>query len=381
MSEATTYYKPKRRVNPKTKKVTYQARYKSPLTGAWTMAKPAWNNGSATFAVRKDATRAIKEATDNDLRTAAGGGARSITVAEYFKVWQVDHPRTRRTQMGYNSKLRVAFRAEIDGKPLGDWEMRQLRRHHGREFIAHSFTERQRNYNGTQAVRRALSAFFADAIDDDYAEINPFDRLKVSSTDLRIVKPDREPRVWPLDDLHEFATFAPSEDAEAQYRTMIDGGLRLGETLCLQTELCSPDLLRVFGTGHEGKLVPSSSRKNHDRFVPMSEWLEAWMRSRVRRIDTPWMFPTITGKMWRENNWRRTIHTTTIQAANRDRKGARLDPRPHEMRHSWVTHMRAAGIDPADLADIAGHGIHVATKVYTHALAQSGDAVRKVVSK
>ena len=45
----------------------------------------------------------------------------------------------------------------------------------------------------------------------------------------------------------------------------------------------------------------------------------------------------------------------------------------------WVTHLRAAGIDAADLAEIAGHTIATATARYTHPLRRSDDAVRNVV--
>ena len=377
MREATKHYKPKRRVEGK--RTSYQSRYRSPITGEWTMAKPAWNYGSATFKLQKDAQRAIDEAVSAELQAAAAPDApRTITVADYFERWLVDHPRRRRTQMGYNSKIRVAMLAELEGVALGEWEMRALRRRHGREFVGHSFSVRERNANGTRAVLRALGTFFEDAIEDEYCEVNPFRSLGVSDDDARIVKPSREPRVWSFDELHDFASFAGVW--EPLYLVMIDCGARLGESLALQRSLCRPDRIKIEGTASEGRVVPSSSRKNHDRFVVTSERLESLLRARATRIDTPWLFPTATGKLWRENNWREDVHKPTIEAANRGRTGKRLDPRPHEMRHSWVTNLRAAGIDPADLADMAGHGIEVATKVYTHALSQSDAAVRAVVS-
>jgi integrase len=55
------------------------------------------------------------------------------------------------------------------------------------------------------------------------------------------------------------------------------------------------------------------------------------------------------------------------------------DVTPQDFRHSWVTHMRAAGIDPADLGQVAGHSIQVATTCYTHALGRSDDRIRAVV--
>jgi integrase len=41
---------------------------------------------------------------------------------------------------------------------------------------------------------------------------------------------------------------------------------------------------------------------------------------------------------------------------------------PHDCRHSWVTHLRAAGIDDADLAAVAGHAVDTKLGTYTHPL-------------
>jgi hypothetical protein len=41
--------------------------------------------------------------------------------------------------------------------------------------------------------------------------------------------------------------------------------------------------------------------------------------------------------------------------------------------------MRAAGIDPADLAEVAGHTVEVATARYTHSLGRSDEQIRGVV--
>ncbi len=41
------------------------------------------------------------------------------------------------------------------------------------------------------------------------------------------------------------------------------------------------------------------------------------------------------------------------------------------MRHSYVTHLRAARIDDADLAEIAGHTVQTMIGHYAHALGRS----------
>jgi integrase len=58
-----------------------------------------------------------------------------------------------------------------------------------------------------------------------------------------------------------------------------------------------------------------------------------------------------------------------------------LRPRhpPHECRHSYVTHLRAAGINDADLAEIAGHRVETMLAQYTHAVGSSFIAVRDAI--
>lgn len=58
---------------------------------------------------------------------------------------------------------------------------------------------------------------------------------------------------------------------------------------------------------------------------------------------------------------------------------SRLDIRPHGCRHSWVTHLRASGIDDADLAQVSGHAVETMLGTHTHALGRSHDRIRQVI--
>jgi integrase len=74
-----------------------------------------------------------------------------------------------------------------------------------------------------------------------------------------------------------------------------------------------------------------------------------------------------------ERNFYRDIWKPTQQASG-------LDIRPHECRHSYVTHLRAAGINDADLAEIAGHRVETMLARYTHAMGTSFEKVRFAIS-
>jgi integrase len=76
--------------------------------------------------------------------------------------------------------------------------------------------------------------------------------------------------------------------------------------------------------------------------------------------------------MWRERNFYRDVWGPT-------QKTFGLDIRPHECRHSYVTHMRATGINDADLAQIVGHRVETMLARYTHPTGDSFGSVRKAI--
>jgi integrase len=88
--------------------------------------------------------------------------------------------------------------------------------------------------------------------------------------------------------------------------------------------------------------------------------------------DCELLFPTPWGRLWRERTFYRDVWKPTQAASD-------LDIRPHECRHSYVTHLRAAGVNDADLAEMMGHRVETMLARYTHPTGESFPAVRGVV--
>jgi integrase len=149
-------------------------------------------------------------------------------------------------------------------------------------------------------------------------------------------------------------------------RTLSDCGLRVGElsrySVRTWTTACSGSAEPAW----EGRVLQGSHEKNHNRDVPVPPGLSVALREMPVRIDSSLLFPSPRGSPWRYSNWHRRVWQPTIEQAG-------IDPTPHEFRHSWVTHLRASGVDPADLADVAGHSVQTATTRYTHPLLADGD--------
>jgi site-specific recombinase XerD len=90
--------------------------------------------------------------------------------------------------------------------------------------------------------------------------------------------------------------------------------------------------------------------------------------------DCKLLFPTPRERLWRERTFYRDVWRPTREASG-------LDIRPYECRHSYVTHLRAAGVNDADLAEIAGHRVETMLARYTHAVGQSFGIVRKSIEE
>lgn len=366
------------------------------LNGRARYAKPRWNGNKATFARKGEAQRAIDEELE---RIYGNGPENSETIGAYFESWLVHHPRSQRTNKTHKDRISYVLDVEVEGRKLSEWEIDELRRRQVLELVDHMLRVEGRAAGGTRGIIASLSAMAEDAIGDDVAEANPFKGIRLRQSDPRVKKPPREPRVWTIEQMREFARggrpevraktprpadgrskgayampqryYAP-HDYEALLLTPALTGLRLGEFLALNRTDYDGSTIHFQFSAHNGQLTETSKHKNHDRSVPVPSSLAEKLDALLASHESPLIFPTPSGRMWVERNFYRDVWKPAQIATG-------LDPTPHEFRHSYVTHLRAAGIDDADLAQIAGHQVQTMLSVYTHPLERSHDAVREAL--
>jgi integrase len=347
--------------------IVWVARYTG-SDGKYRIAKPRWNRGKGTFLLKREAQQAIDE--------AYGLSDRPDTLGEYFATWPTHHPRSERTNETNEHRIGRVLEVEVEGIPLKQWPMRELRRRHALALVDHMLRVQGRATTGVVGILRSLSAMAEDAITDEVADLNPFKGVRVRSNDPRAKKKRRPIRVFSFEQMHAFAKAAGRY--EAMVRVFTDTGMRLGEVLPLRAEDFDGETLKVRRTAHEGTILDGTKTDHgeHDagRTVPVPATL-AWMieaQMRLNGEDCDLLFTTPTGRMWRERNFYRDLWKPTQQASG-------LDIRPHECRHSYVTHLRAAGINDADLAEIAGHRVETMLARYTHAVGGSFGAIRAAI--
>jgi integrase len=357
---------PTKRRNP-SGEVVWVARYTG-RDGKRRVAKPSWNRGKGTFVRKSEAQRAIDEAYEI--------AATPDTLGEYFATWIERHPRSERTNATYEHRVSRVTEVEIEGIALKDWPMHELRRRHTLALVDHMLTNEGRATTGAVGILRSLSAMAEDAITDEVCDLNPFKGIRIRANDPRARKKRRPIRVFSFEQMHDFAKAAGRY--EAMVRVFTDTGMRLGEVLPLHREDFDGDTLQVRRTAHEGVILEGTKTDHGEqgagRVVPVPATL-AWMIEAQIQVNGPeceLLFPTPTGRLCRERTFYRDIWKPTQEAS-------RLNIRPHECRHSYVTHLRAAGVNDADLAEIVGHRVETMLARYTHALGESFGAVRKVL--
>jgi integrase len=373
---------PIKRVNPSGKAV-WVARYTA-RDGRRRVARPPSNRSKGTFARRHEAQEAIDWAYEQEEK-----GVPEM-VGAYAETWIERHPRSPRTNRTNAGRVRQVLDVEVDGRPLRDWPFRELRRRHALELVGHMLEVQGRATTGAQNILRTLSAMTEDAITDEVGDLNWVRGVKVRTNDPRAQRQPRAARVLGFEQMHVFAAAAGPH--EAAVRVISDCGLRLGELLGLERSDFDQDALSLRGSAHDGAFTPGDQpTKKHVRRIPCPPSTVELIRGVPARIDTALLFPTPSGRLWWERNFYRDVWypaqealagvASTLPYAERRRLVAErgLDFRPHDFRHSWVTHLRAAGVDPADLAEVAGHTVETATARYTHALRRSDEHIRRIV--
>jgi hypothetical protein len=177
---------PTKRRNP-SGEIVWMARYTG-RDGKRRIAKPRWNGGKGTFALKREAQQAIDE--------AYGLSDRPDTLGEYFATWSIQHPRSERTNETNEHRISRVLEVEVEGIPLKQWPMRELRRRHALALVDHMLRIQGRATTGVVGILRSLSAMAEDAITDEVADLNPFKGVRVRANDPRAKKKRRPIRVF-----------------------------------------------------------------------------------------------------------------------------------------------------------------------------------------
>lgn len=336
------------------------------------------------------------DAAQDALETRAPVGER--TIGEYAAEWPERYPKSRQSERSHKTRLKAALAIPLEGRLLADWPYKDLRPRHMVALVDHMLRVEGRAAKGAVGLRNTLSVMTKDATRDEVAEINFVADFEIRANDPRIQKQPKKIRVFTFDQLREFAEagraevrartqkpepnketgeplYYPAIDYEPMIATVCLANFRIGEVFALQRSEMDLEALMFYPTGsaYEGEITRGDTEtKSHEGACPIAPSLAEVLRGMPRRIDTKLLFPTPKGTVWHYPNFLRDVWAPAQIASG-------MDLRPHEARHSYVSNLRAEGIDPADLADVTRHTVQTATKHYTHPTRTSYDAIREAI--
>jgi integrase len=334
------------------------------------------------------------------LNEEAAPPAGVITIGEYAtRVWPERYPRSKRTARSHKTRLKAAMAIPLEGRPLGGWAYPDLRPRHATDLVDHMLREEGRAAKGAAGILNSLSVLNKDAVRDEHTEINFVADVEVRANDPRVRKAPKKARVFTFDQLREFAAagraevrrttpkperdkgngetlYYPAIDYEPMLATITLAGPRVGEVFALLRTELDLEARMFFPTGtadEDGEITRGDTEtKKHEGAIPIAPSLEEILRRMVVRIDTPLLFATPSGTVWLLPNFYRDVWAPAQIASG-------IDMTPHEARHSFVTNLRRAGIDPADLADATRHTVQTATNHYTHPTYSSYEEIRQAI--
>ena len=136
------------------------------------------------------------------------------------------------------------------------------------------------------------------------------------------------------------------------------GGARISEAVGLTTDDLPPDLstVRLHGKGDKMRVVPLGRSAR----AALEAWLTEGRPPLARRGRASAVFLSRSGRpLDRSSAWRRVKDAVTAA-------GLPPETSPHDLRHSFATHMLAGGADLRAVQEMLGHASIRTTEIYTH---------------
>lgn len=153
-----------------------------------------------------------------------------------------------------------------------------------------------------------------------------------------------------------------SDAFELRNKAMIelayDTGLRVSELIGLRmTDLrLSVGLIQICGKGKKDRIIPlgDAGRDTLNKYLSMGR------PHLLKPIKSEYVFLTRLGKKMTRQNFNLILNVKAKAA------GIKKTVNPHMLRHSFASHLLAAGMDLRFIQEILGHEDITTTEIYTH---------------
>ncbi|MGZ6670800.1 MAG: tyrosine-type recombinase/integrase [Solirubrobacteraceae bacterium] len=148
-------------------------------------------------------------------------------------------------------------------------------------------------------------------------------------------------------------------------------GLRTNEWAALERRDIDRRAVLVQRRVADGTVTPYP--KTGRRRVPLTARAQTALAALPPRIDTPLVFPTVTGCHIGLDTWRTRDWYPALDAAGIARRG------PYHLRHTFATEALAAGVSIFQLARLMGTSVKMIDRTYGHLAHDSEDHLRALL--
>jgi integrase len=365
------------------------------VTGGITIGAKPWNRGSRGWFVRvyadgeqasykvgppgpegeREATRVCAELNARKERAAlwTDGGARRLPTADMLRSWQEIHGPLR------SARTRATDRALVErlARFFGELDLRDLRETDARRFAAETLKEGKSGdlvANALSVLRRTLNL----AVDAGLLGANPMPQLGKLIAQAR--ESDRteisRPDAWTKEEAAALLRIAEQHEP-ALYPALcfaLGTGARRGEILALRWEDIDFNRHRVHirrAATLEGTTKAPKNRRG--RFTPLMPSVIKMLRQQLARQhraqlrgkpEPTWVFPSPTGKFWRERNFNRVFDRLRRRAAKDGIRPLSL----HCTRHTFISWALESGKSPKRVSEWVGASAPVIHARYEHVI-------------
>lgn len=187
----------------------------------------------------------------------------------------------------------------------------------------------------------ALKSFFHFLVREGIIGPNPAASIESGRTEQRLPKP------LPKTQIEQLLASIDHPRDRLILELLYDSGIR-------RFELAQ---LKVADVNLEEGFICIRGKGRKERIVPLPEGMIHLLRNWVETLNSPWLFPSSKGKC-----------ITPRQVNNIVNKWAKLagvDVTPHQLRHSFCSHLFDNGAELKVIQDLAGHHSASTTQLYT----------------
>ena len=217
---------------------------------------------------------------------------------------------------------------------------------------------RTSGYSKSTMARKlaSLRSFYKHLVRTGRLPASPVSVLRTPRQDRRLPKFLDIQQINALLAAPDTNTVLGSRD-RAILETIYSAGLRISELTGLNVEDLDElgEVLRIMGKGRKERLVPLGTRALDSIYAYL-----AMRKSQLGADPSGAMFVNRSGKRLTDRSIRRKLDGYLLQA------GIDIHISPHDLRHSFATHMLNAGADLRSVQEMLGHESLSTTQIYTH---------------